>query len=242
MLSEFPLDKNVFKLDDQYMLSDKLMVRPVLEKGVKQVNVQFPSIDGANEGELWYDIDDFTVFDSVGSKSIAVDDHKTPVYQRGGSIIPKKEVIRKSSVFMRSDPISLVVALDKNKHAHGTLYLDDEKSFDYRNGKYLYINFEFHQNKLSLKFIAPANYTTQSKLGRILVAGVDYVVKNAQLEIGGESKDLKVVNATEKFFAIESSDITLMSEWTITVSGSKQLACGSLVIIVAIANVVKNLS
>lgn len=182
MLSEFPMDKNMFHLDDQYMLSDKLLVRPVLEKGVKVVNVHFPSVDGSNSSELWYDTDDFAVIDSVGLKSIQVDENKIPVYQRGGSIIPKKVTIRQSSVFMQNDPISLVIALDKNQHAQGNLFIDDEKSFDYRRGKYLYMKFEFRKNKLSLKFVEPANYKTMSKLGQVTVVGVDFIAKAAKHE------------------------------------------------------------
>lgn len=243
MLSEYPMDKNVFKLDDQYMLSDKLLVRPVLDKGVKQVNVHFPSIDGESIGEVWYDTDDLTVIDSVGVNSILVDDNKIPVYQRGGSIVPKKETIRQSSMFMQNDPVSLVVALDKNQHAVGTLFIDDEKSFDYRRGKYLYMKFEFHKNKLSLKFIDHANYTTNSKLGRVVIAGLkDAIAKSAKLEFAdGETRDLKIANATEAFFVIESSDVSLMSEWTITVSGVMQnIACGSLLIAAVIVNFVQS--
>lgn len=234
MLSEYPMDKNVFTLDDQYMLSNKLLVRPVMEKGVKEVNVHFPSIDGLNSSELWYDVDDFSVIDSVGLKSIAVDDNKIPVYQRGGSIIPKKETIRKSSMFMQSDPISIMIALDKNQSAHGTLFIDDEKSFDYRSGKYLYINFEFHQKKLLLKLIN-ANFTTQSKLGRIVVAGADYVPQKALLETAaGGTKDLKISTANETFFEVESADITLMTEWTITLSGAGNMGGGRLLLITVI--------
>lgn len=242
MLSEYPMDKAGFKLDDQYMLSDKLLVRPVIEKGVNEVNVHFPSIDGANEGELWYDCDDYTVIDFVGVKSIKVDDDKIPVYQRGGSIIPKKETIRSASAFMQNDPYTLIVALDKNQHAHGTLYIDDEKSFEYRRGKYIYINFEFHDGKLSNHFIN-SNYTTQSKVEKIIVAGLDYIPTKAQFEsFDGKTTDLKVEDATETSFVIVTSDVTLMNEWTITVSGALQnVICGSLLMSVMIVHFSKYL-
>ena len=47
------------------------------------------------------------------------------VYQRGGTIIPKKERVRRSSALMRHDPYTLVVALDRAGRATGTLYIDD---------------------------------------------------------------------------------------------------------------------
>lgn len=37
---------------------------------------------------------------------------KVPVYQRGGSIIPRKMRVRRASPLMKNDPYTLVVALD----------------------------------------------------------------------------------------------------------------------------------
>ena len=39
---------------------------------------------------------------------------KIPVFQRGGSIVPYKFRIRRSSSQMDNDPFTLVIALDKN--------------------------------------------------------------------------------------------------------------------------------
>jgi len=149
MLAQYPADKNVFTLDNQFMLADKLMVRPVMQKGANKVDVYFPSKNGDKQADIWYDIDDFRKIERVGVESVSVNSYKVPVYQRGGTIVPKKERIRRSSILMHDDPYTLVVALDGNKHAKGTLYIDDEKSFEYRQGKYLYLEFEFKDNVLS---------------------------------------------------------------------------------------------
>ena len=55
-----------------------------------------------------------------------------PVYQRGGTIIPRKERGRRASSLMRDDPYTLVVALNTEGKAQGTLYIDDEHTFEYR--------------------------------------------------------------------------------------------------------------
>jgi alpha 1,3-glucosidase len=44
---------------------------------------------------------------------------------------------------MINDPYTLIVALDVNASAQGTLYIDDGESFDYRSGKYIYIEFDY---------------------------------------------------------------------------------------------------
>jgi mannosyl-oligosaccharide alpha-1,3-glucosidase len=242
MLSEFPMDKNAFKLDNQFMLSDKLLVHPVASKGATEVKVYFPSIDGGSESAIWYDCDDYSKIDSVGEKSIKVDMNKIPVYQRGGTIVPKKETVRMSTVAMENDPYTLIVALDKNQHAHGTLYVDDEKSFDYRRGKYLYINFEFHGGKLTNHFVDPANFTTSNKIEKIVVAGLKFVAKSATIEKDGKTSNLEIESASEAFAVIKASDAMLTSEWTITVSGAIQnLLCGGLLAAVLVIHAVKHL-
>jgi mannosyl-oligosaccharide alpha-1,3-glucosidase len=243
MLSEFPMDSKAFKLDDQYMLSDKLLVKPVMTKGVTEVNVYIPSTDGGSESAIWYDCDDYTIFDSVGEKTVKVDMNKIPVYQRGGTIVPKKETVRMASALMTNDPYTLIIALDKRQHAHGTLYIDDEKSFDYRRGKYLYINFEFHDGKLTNHFIDPANFTTRSKIEKIVIAGFkSSTPEKATLEsFDGKETDLEIESSSELSFVIKTSDLTLMNEWTITVSGAIQsLICVSLLALVLMVHTAKH--
>lgn len=222
MLAEYPADRNVFNLDDQYMLSDKLLVRPVLQKGVTSVNVYFPSIDGSELHDVWYDFDTFAKINSTGMKTIEVDSLKVPVFQRGGSIIPKKEIARRSSFYMTNDPVSLFVAVDNEKKAKGTLYIDDEKSYDYRHGEYIYLQFELSDNSLTSRYIDDhVTYFTGSKLGRILVAGVDQVPPYATIEmLNGEKKRLEVSRIGDEYFEIEASNLSLTEEWTISFNGA----------------------
>lgn len=151
LLMQYPLDKNAYALDNEYMLSDKLLVRPVMQKGVNKVDVYFPSKNGDKQADIWYDVDDHRKIEKVGIEAIPVTPTKIPVYQRGGTIMPKKERIRRSAILMHDDPYTLVVACDAAKQAKGTLYIDDEKSFEYRQGKYLYLEFEFKEGVLSSK-------------------------------------------------------------------------------------------
>ena len=67
------------------------------------------------------------------SETIAVDSDidKIPVYQRGGSIIPRKLRLRRSSHLMMNDPYTLYVALGNDLKAEGALYMDDETTFDH---------------------------------------------------------------------------------------------------------------
>lgn len=75
LLSHYPKDVGAFKIDNEYLLSDVLLVRPVDEAGVTEVNVYFPSINNLG-GDLWYDVDDYTVQDETGYVKIEVDRNK----------------------------------------------------------------------------------------------------------------------------------------------------------------------
>lgn len=222
MLAEYPLDKNVYMLDDQYMLADKLLVRPVLHKGATTVNVYFPSVDGKDQSDIWYDFETYTKIESIGLKAIQVDSLKVPVFQKGGTIIPKKEVARPSSTQMINDPVSLFVAVNSSKKASGTLYIDDEKSYEYRHGRYLYLRFEFSDNILSSCYVDPeARFSTESKLGRIVVAGLGEAPTFVSIETSdGYAKRLEVVEVSEQYFEIEASNTNLALEWKITFNHS----------------------
>lgn len=54
------------------------------------------------------------------------------LYIKGGSIIARKDITRRSSHSMKYDPFTIVVALDENRVADGYLYIDDGESYDYK--------------------------------------------------------------------------------------------------------------
>ncbi|PRD27324.1 UNVERIFIED_CONTAM: modA [Trichonephila clavipes] len=145
---EFPTERNTFDMSDEYMIGTALLAKPVVEADVTSVNVYFPG-----SGEVWYDIITHQRYDGGQTVSIPVTLDKIPVYQRGGSIIPKKLRIRRSSSLTYSDPYTLEIALDKSgSHANGTLYIDDFNSFHYREGNYLLLKFTYDKNSITSNF------------------------------------------------------------------------------------------
>jgi len=63
------------------------------------------------------------------------DGYQPDLKQRGGSIIPVGPVIQSTEEF-RTDSLTLLVCLDKENMAAGTLYVDKGEGFDYRNGDF----------------------------------------------------------------------------------------------------------
>jgi mannosyl-oligosaccharide alpha-1,3-glucosidase len=64
-----------------------------------------------------------------------------PVLVRGGSILPTRERLRRSSPLMKQDPFTLSIALDKNGTARGELYLDDGEGYAHRQGEIVWRQF-----------------------------------------------------------------------------------------------------
>ncbi|XP_013107527.2 neutral alpha-glucosidase AB [Stomoxys calcitrans] len=215
LLTHYPKDKEGYAIDNQLLLQDRILVRPVMQQGVSKVDVYFPALDEKRTvGDLWYDVDTFQKYDRVGRETIQVNDYKIPVYQRGGSIVPKKERIRRASTLMKNDPYTLIVCLDRKGKAEGTLYLDDEKSYDYRQGKFIHVNYSFDGGKLTNNFIKPPNYETKAWIERIVIAGLDRQPKSATITINGVTDKLDV-SPFEKAFVIRKPGVGISKDFEI---------------------------
>ncbi|KAB0792317.1 hypothetical protein PPYR_14276 [Photinus pyralis] len=185
LVYHYPTDGNVFDIDNQLLVGSSIMARPVTESGASSATVYFPG--GAQE--RWYDIEDFKPFQGSGSVTIPVSLDKSPVYYKGGSIIPRKDRPRRASTLTHDDPFTLYVALDHNNSAQGRLYIDDNESYEYRKKKYLYLQFNYKDGVLSNSFVDPdASYQTSAWIERVVILGPPAGVKRAKLE----SKELGV--------------------------------------------------
>lgn len=218
LLSVYPTDVNTYALDDQFLIGDVLLVRPVMEAGATSVSVYFP-LNVQNKADVWYDIDTNQAINTAGRQTIPVDSLKIPVYQRGGTILPKKERIRRASTLMKDDPYTLNVALDSAGKARGSLYLDDEKSFEYRNGKFAYLSLNFADNVLSSERLDTASeFTSLSWLERVRIVGLDRVPKSASLKTKGSDATVKLdVLVEQGAVVVRKPAISILTEqWTIT--------------------------
>lgn len=147
-------DANTVDMDDQWLVGRNILVHPVAEEGAAIVSVYMPG--GASE--LWFDIANNLMYYGVGYTPVLVTMDSVPVYHRGGSILARKEIARPSSALMHSDPFTIYVFLDVNNYATGTLYIDDNQSFNYRNGVYSYYRMQHINNVFSVTLIDPDAY------------------------------------------------------------------------------------
>ena len=144
------------------MLGDALLVAPVLRAQTTSVSVYFPG------SEPWYDLESYNVHTGPTRKTIAAPLRKIPVFQRGGTIVPRKMRVRRSSSLTKDDPFTLYVALDSavrtetlhvmislmnlQGSASGILYADDYHTYDYQKGQYSLRKFSIFKSGTSFTF------------------------------------------------------------------------------------------
>ncbi|XP_032199317.1 neutral alpha-glucosidase C isoform X3 [Mustela erminea] len=136
---EFPEELGTFGVEDEYMLGSALLVHPVTEPKASTVDVFLP---GSNE--VWYDSKTFAHWEGARTVKVQVALDTIPVFQRGGSIVPIKTTVGKSTGYMTDSPYGLRVALSTKDSAMGEFYLDDGHSFRYLHQKqFLHRKFSF---------------------------------------------------------------------------------------------------
>lgn len=131
MWIEYPGIESLYSVDDQYMIGSDLLVKPVTSPGIVESTVLFPGNDA------WFDAESLMLVAKEGKHGeyrevkVSSDLDTIPVFQRGGSVIPRKLRLRRSSHTMMRDPYTLFIALDATGYACGSLYMDDETTFNH---------------------------------------------------------------------------------------------------------------
>ncbi|POV94665.1 hypothetical protein PSTT_16731 [Puccinia striiformis] len=219
----FPKDDAGFAVDDQfYLASTGLLVKPITEEGVTSTEVYiaddqvgssaFPSylfLDSACGLTVTF----FTLqpyYNYFTSDMFLVDQAKrsprtftfpaplgtVPLFQRGGHIVTRRDLIRRAAPLMWKDPITLVVALDKDGQSTGTLYLDDGESFNHERGQFLYKRFSIKKESSggfvlsSSEAVAPSLKSTHEALRSTLA---QYQPDNNWIKKIGSVKIEKVI-------------------------------------------------
>lgn len=125
---EFPNDASLKATYTQFLLGPCILVTPVLEPNVESVNGVFP---GIGQGTRWYDWYTLQEVQAQAGENKTLDaplEHIN-VHVRGGSILALQQP-KYTTNETRNTPYSIVVALDDDHKAEGSLYLDDGVSLE----------------------------------------------------------------------------------------------------------------
>ncbi|NXN97572.1 GANAB glucosidase, partial [Rhinopomastus cyanomelas] len=157
---EFPEDVATFAMDDQYLIG---------EGGLAPQRPQIaPRGPPTPHSPLFWG---FRA--DLGRGPKPPPPPQIPLFQRGGSVIPRRERIRRSTQCMRGDPFTLHVALSPQGTAEGDLFLDDGESFDYdTQSRFLHRHFRFASSTLTSSSADPrGSFDTPAWLERVVILG-----------------------------------------------------------------------
>lgn len=223
---EYPNIPELYSVDNQFLVGSDLLVRPVTSAGATSSEIKFPL------SHCWYDVDTMQRIpmsgdvNSVATKVLKSDIDKIPVYQRGGSIIPRKLRLRRSSQLMVNDPYTLYVALDENLKADGMLYIDDETTFDYEKlNDYAIAKFssDWGDSSLAIQNVVQngsengdiVNNKETRLIERIVVMGLDKEPASI-VSSTGASIEFQY-DSSSKILVIRKPGLSALDNWTLDV-------------------------
>ncbi|KAJ3219028.1 hypothetical protein HDU67_003018 [Dinochytrium kinnereticum] len=201
LMFEFPRDQKTFATDDSFMLGNAILVYPIVERDLLSVDVYLPP------ASIWYDYYTFAPT-SGGELKVTTSPNSIPVFLRGGSVVPRRDRIRRASSLTLKDPFTLIVALDAKGKAFGSLYVDDGRSFGYESGSYIYMDFSFDGETLYAKNVRkpkldggkPLSQANQSLLGakveRVIIVGLSVRPQKVTVQ-GVDSSAAELDSVTE---------------------------------------------
>ncbi|XP_029470724.1 neutral alpha-glucosidase AB isoform X2 [Rhinatrema bivittatum] len=210
---EYPDDILTFNIDDQFLLGSALLVHPVSEQGARGVQVYLPG-----NGEVWYDVHTNQKYMASQTMYVPVTLSSLPVYQRGGSIVPRKDRVRRSSECMHNDPFTLYVALSLKGSAVGDLFLDDGHSFNFeKKNQFLHRNFSFFGGVLTSSSVDPrGSFETLAWIERVVILGAGKPT-SVSLKAGGEESSLDFEYAVEtSVLTIRKPAVNVAADWSIS--------------------------
>ncbi|XP_056135178.1 neutral alpha-glucosidase AB isoform X4 [Lampris incognitus] len=209
---EYPQDSATFAMDNQFLIGRDLLVHPVTEEGARGVTAYLPG-----KGEVWFDVHTFQKHNGAQNLYIPVTMSSIPVFQRGGSIIPRKVRVRRSSSCMENDPYTLYVALGPQRAAEGELYIDDSHTFNFEKKEFIHRRLSFANNILSSINLAPdAQYSTQSWIERILILGASKPSKVTLKTSDGQERQVEFeFDSSMSVLTLRKPGMNAGADWTV---------------------------
>ncbi|GAA5893633.1 uncharacterized protein JCM6883_003587 [Sporobolomyces salmoneus] len=221
----FPDDSKGFHLDDQFYLgSSGLLVKPVVSEGQTEQELYI------SDEQPYYHYEDHSIYfgTSSGGSTIKVPAplSSIPVLHRGGSILPRRDLVRRASTLTWKDPITLVAAVDiTGTKASGSIYLDDGESFDNERGQFVYRQFDLEPQGSSKSLVLrnrPADVPLTTALSSYDPEGNDWAKKISDVVV----REIIVLGLASKpsCIRLEGSDVGLEFEWKegVAATGSRR--------------------
>jgi alpha-glucosidase len=128
LIMEYPQDRNVYNVCDQFLFGSSLLVAPIYRPGVTTRSVYLP------EG-VWYDY--WTGERLEGGKSVLAHAplETMPLYVKAGAIIPE-QTLRQHTGESTAEPILLQIHAGGSGKSEFRQYEDDGRTYAFEQGQY----------------------------------------------------------------------------------------------------------
>lgn len=141
LVMDFNKDTTALQQAYQYMFGKALLIAPVTEAGISDMNVYLPKSTG------WYDFWTGKSFYGGQFVKTSTPEDKIPVFVKAGSIIP----IGKLMQYTNEKPNdTLEIRIYKGNDAEFELYEDEGDNYNYEKGKYTLIPFNWNEKSQTL--------------------------------------------------------------------------------------------
>ncbi|XP_061414169.1 sucrase-isomaltase, intestinal-like [Lethenteron reissneri] len=167
LLHEFVTDVQTHGVDRAFLWGPALMVAPVLAEGATTVDVYFPDA-------RWYSYytgEEVPASWRRSSARVAAPLELIPLFLRGGFVVPTQQPAR-TTTHSRVNPMGLIVSLDENLEARGSLFWDDGDSIGtVESGNYFLASFVFTGKRLTSR-VERAGYAAGLAFQTVRVLGL----------------------------------------------------------------------
>nr|XP_056702459.1 maltase-glucoamylase-like [Euleptes europaea] len=149
LMHEFTADQETHGIDTAFLWGPALMITPVLQQATRSVDVYFPAAP-------WFD---YYTGDKIPTSwlnthvSIPAPLEKIPLFIRGGYILPTQAPAMRTAT-SRLNPFGLIVALNEQGEASGSVFWDDGESIDTtENGMYFLAKYTYAEGHLTTRIV-----------------------------------------------------------------------------------------
>ncbi|KAF5681244.1 putative alpha-glucosidase precursor (maltase) [Fusarium heterosporum] len=199
---EFPNDETLKATYSQFLLGPSILITPVLTPNSDTVRGVFP---GIGEGTRWYD---WYTLNEVHAKpqenvTLSAPLEHINVHVRGGTILTLQAPGNTTSA-TRRNPFALLIALDNNGYAEGSVYLDDGVSLEPEATKI--VSYTFNRGVLQAEI--NGTYHSDPPLANITIAGLHQKPKGVEIRYDNEplsdsSLMMEYINSTAYITGLE---------------------------------------
>jgi len=141
LFMDFPTDRNVWNMGDEYLSGPSLLIAPVMTMGQRTRTVYLPA------GASWYDLWTGTLHPGGGNIGMPAPLDKIPIFVKAGSILPWGPAVQYAAEKKWDD---LELRIYGGADAHFTLYEDEGDGYNYEKGDFSEIDFHWDDARHTL--------------------------------------------------------------------------------------------